>query len=90
VRLLRSLTIYGICNEVEEETYEHTPLSLKLVTPPLSAGALGWATGGVNCIHCLPDYLSKTVFQNPGDDLDAQSLFQFATNTDLEYFEWLH
>lgn len=36
----------------------------------------------------LPEYLSSTSFQNPG--AAQQSLFQYAMNTNMSYFDWLH
>ncbi|CAF9941853.1 MAG: hypothetical protein ALECFALPRED_009355 [Alectoria fallacina] len=36
----------------------------------------------------LPDYLESTSFKNPEDS--AKNLFQFATQTELNFFDWLH
>lgn len=36
----------------------------------------------------LPDYLESTSFRNPEDT--ANNLFQYATQTDLDFFDWLH
>jgi hypothetical protein len=38
--MMRALVVYDMFKEVEEELYEHTPLSLKLATPPLRDSAL--------------------------------------------------
>ena len=87
--MLRALTLYGIFTEVEEETYEHSSLSLKLSTPPLSLNALPLAARNLSGMSKLPEYLAKTSYRNPGDDPSAKSLFQYSNNTDLEFFQWL-
>ena len=87
--MLRALTLYGIFTEVEEETYEHSSLSLKLSTPPLSLNALPLAARNLSGMSKLPEYLVKTSYRNPGDDPSAKSLFQYSNNTDLEFFQWL-
>jgi hypothetical protein len=87
--MMRALTLYGIFTEVEEETYEHSALSLKLATPPLSLNALPLAARTLSSISKLPEYLVKTSYRNPGDDPLAKSLFQYSNNTDLEFFQWL-
>jgi len=87
---MRALITYGIFNEIEEEVYEHTALSLKLTTPPMSLSALPLAARTLTGIARLPEYLAKTSYRNPGDDPSStQSLFQFTNNTQLEFFEWM-
>ena len=36
----------------------------------------------------LPDYLESTSFKNPEDRAD--NLFRYATQTDMDFFDWLH
>jgi len=74
---------------VEEETYEHSSLSMKLSTPPLSLNALPLAARNLSGMSKLPEYLAKTSYRNPGDDPSAKSLFQYSNNTELEFFQWL-
>jgi len=36
----------------------------------------------------MPEYLASISFRNP--DLAKQNLFQYAMQTDMEFFDWLH
>ena len=36
----------------------------------------------------LPDYLESTSFKDPEDS--AKDLFRYATQTDMDFFDWLH
>jgi hypothetical protein len=80
---------YGIFTEVEEEIYKHSPLSLKLATPPLSLNVLPLAARNLSGMSKLPEYLANTSYRNPGDDPSAKSLFRYSNNTDLEFFQSL-
>ncbi|KAL1968076.1 hypothetical protein VTN77DRAFT_2206 [Rasamsonia byssochlamydoides] len=88
VRIMRALQHYGIFSEVEEEVYEHNAFSTRLSTPPINQSALPMAIR-IREIAKLPEYLAHIAYRNPGADPSQPSLFQWANNTDLEFFQWM-
>lgn len=87
-RIMRALAHYGIFTELEEEVYEHSPLSIRLSTPPLSKSAFFLGKGNRTCAS-LPEYIEKYGATNPSADPSNPSLFTFTNEQGLEYFEWL-
>ncbi|KAL9108568.1 MAG: hypothetical protein Q9227_006654 [Pyrenula ochraceoflavens] len=89
MRLMRALTAYNVFTEVEEEVYEHTALSKALSTDPLAQTLQPMAQRILGSTSKLPDYLQSISYRNPGDDSKDKTLFSFANNTDLNFFQWL-
>ncbi|KAH6672060.1 S-adenosyl-L-methionine-dependent methyltransferase [Halenospora varia] len=96
MRIMRALTLYDVFHETEPEIYLHSRLSTLMTSPtsPLSHNALLLASRALNTLDKLPEYLALINYRNPGDNTEisnpkAKSLFQYAENTDLEFFEWM-
>ncbi|KAF7874755.1 hypothetical protein EAF04_001930 [Stromatinia cepivora] len=88
VRIMRELVSVGIFTEVDEETYTHNTRS-KIFTNTLFRTLMrGMSSIMTPYLVKLPEYLSSTSFQNPSTA--QQNLFQYAMNTKMSYFEWLH
>ncbi|CAK7202595.1 hypothetical protein SEUCBS139899_005320 [Sporothrix eucalyptigena] len=86
-RLLRVLQLYGVFEEIAEDTFRHTPLSTRLSLTQDGSAAIGKTCHrlamGVRGINGLPAYLTTFGYINPGD---TPSLFQWSNRTELDLF----
>ncbi|KAF7954945.1 uncharacterized protein EAE97_000204 [Botrytis byssoidea] len=88
VRVMRALTSVGIFTEVGEETYAHNMRSKLFTNTTFRTMMRGMSSIMTPYLVKLPEYLSSTSFQNPGTE--EKNLFQYAMNTEMNYFDWLH
>ncbi|KAI4236803.1 MAG: hypothetical protein LQ349_002306 [Xanthoria aureola] len=87
VRIMRALVVSEVFTEVAMEQYAATPISDAWVSLPLGACSRHLHDVSSLSLYHLPEFLSRSQYQNPADPLDGP--FQFAFDTDRSFFQWL-
>ncbi|KAL2044617.1 hypothetical protein ABVK25_012312 [Lepraria finkii] len=89
-RIMRALTCLGVCDEVEDNEYQHNLLSMHLGNPLLRTIFTGMLDVATPVMPSLPDFLSSIDYQNPTErditSLLAQSSHYSDDHADLVLF----
>jgi hypothetical protein len=87
IRLMRPLVALGVFRETDVQTYESTPISQLLTTPPLIGGYQFMFDVATRSLANLPRYLERTGFAHVDG---APGPFQDCNNTEDGMFGYLN
>ncbi|MCJ1381374.1 hypothetical protein MMC17_004484 [Xylographa soralifera] len=87
-RIMRALVAVGFFHQTTDQRYALNRVSRRFMNPSFRTLIMGFSGVFSSYLPSLPEYLASISFQNPSDPRKA--LFQFATGTDANFFEWLH